>query len=534
LLQTYEDPHCMHCKKAWGPEFLAANFTLTFRTGPLRKWRRKVLVEREKAALPAMQTFVEYKKEYNRINCERLRMQTDAYGVKSAEEYKRIPVEEWPLRQRLTHYQRAYEIKTQTYTGVRTALEHERAATIPDERMIKTLKTKCITLKKEKDEVYELYKNTKEEVNKLEERIGTMQTLLWHYQALYEGRATRDPREKREFIMKCPDEGCRGFLSTAYRCGTCEKWTCPDCLVVLGATKECGHTCDKEAAESAKMIKAETHPCPKCGTRIFKVEGCDQMWCVIEGCNTAFSWNTGQIETSRVHNPHYYEWLRRNGGGQAPREAGDIPCGGLPNAWEVARKMNRAAVPFALSNEVHEIHRHIVEIAEDRLPRLYPLNAPANMNKDIDVRYLMKETSAEEWERQLEIQETKFRRKRDVGLILQTLVLSASELFRELAAHEVATPAGPIRFRELLREKIVPQMEALRQYVNDELKKLGARERIAVPQLLEKCEWMTPRILYRATKAVQAADAGEETEVEELPAAPAAPTVPAAPTLAPV
>jgi len=52
------------------------------------------------------------------------------------------------------------------------------------------------------------------------------------------------------------------------------------------------------------------------------VRNCDQMWCT--QCHTAFNWRTGRIE-SVVHNPHYFEWLRRNGNA-VPRNPGDIPC----------------------------------------------------------------------------------------------------------------------------------------------------------------------------------------------------------------
>jgi hypothetical protein len=41
------------------------------------------------------------------------------------------------------------------------------------------------------------------------------------------------------------------------------------------------------------------------------VKNCDQMWCTI--CKTAFSWKTGQIENGRVHNPHYWEFMRQVG-----------------------------------------------------------------------------------------------------------------------------------------------------------------------------------------------------------------------------
>jgi len=77
LLQTYEDPHCMDCKRGWTADFMMENFTLSFRTNTLRKHRRKILYEREKALLPSMQVFVEAKiqmtnliKEIHEINRE--------------------------------------------------------------------------------------------------------------------------------------------------------------------------------------------------------------------------------------------------------------------------------------------------------------------------------------------------------------------------------------------------------------------------------------------------------------------------------
>ena len=90
--------------------------------------------------------------------------------------------------------------------------------------------------------------------------------------------------------MPCPREECRGFLSTQYKCEICKFHTCPHCLEVIGESKE-GHECDPDTVATAEAIKAQSKPCPKCGTRISKISGCDQMWCI--SCHTAFSWRTG-------------------------------------------------------------------------------------------------------------------------------------------------------------------------------------------------------------------------------------------------
>ena len=50
------------------------------------------------------------------------------------------------------------------------------------------------------------------------------------------------------------------------------------------------------------------------------------MWCTI--CKTAFSWNTGKVINGQVHNPHYFEYLRRLGreDEEIANRFGENPC----------------------------------------------------------------------------------------------------------------------------------------------------------------------------------------------------------------
>ena len=121
---------------------------------------------------------------------------------------------------------------------------------------------------------------------------------------------------------KCPDSECKGFLNSVWKCGICEKWTCPNCNVIKGYSRDSTHECNEDDVATARLLKSDTKPCPKCNVLIHKIEGCDQMWCT--ACHTGFSWNRGTIET-QIHNPHYYEYMRRNGNIQ--RNVGDIVCG---------------------------------------------------------------------------------------------------------------------------------------------------------------------------------------------------------------
>ncbi len=128
----------------------------------------------------------------------------------------------------------------------------------------------------------------------------------------------RSDTSVKQYIRQCPAKECRGFLSSHWKCGLCEQVTCSQCNEI----KEAIHTCDPNSVETEKLLSKDSKPCPKCQSLIFKISGCDQIWCT--QCHTAFSWKTGNIETV-IHNPHYYEWQRNHGG--LDRTPGDIECG---------------------------------------------------------------------------------------------------------------------------------------------------------------------------------------------------------------
>ena len=145
-------------------------------------------------------------------------------------------------------------------------------------------------------------------------------------------------KEKKEFIMPCPNQDCRGFLSAQWKCELCQMHSCSKCFEIIGQNKNEPHECKEDNVKSAELIRKECRQCPgKCGANIFKTQGCDQMFCT--QCHVAFSWKTGEIERGAVHNPHWYQWQASLNNGTATRTPGDVLCGGLPNYYEIRNRI---------------------------------------------------------------------------------------------------------------------------------------------------------------------------------------------------
>ena len=274
--------------------------------------------------------------------------------------------------------------------------------------------------------------------------------------------AVDEEKTRKQFVQKCTAEDCRGFLSSAWKCGVCATWVCPDCLVPKGKEKDTPHTCNEDTKETVRLIKKETKPCPKCGMAITKVDGCDQMWCTV--CQTPFSWKTGQQVFGVVHNPHYYVWLRAQNGGEAPRVPGDIPCGGLVYFQTLSRTLAKSLHKVKYTRICEAIHRVATEIY-DMLPG-YPRPDQVPDNGDLGVQYAFKDIDETQWKSRLVGRETAREKGLELRGVLDLFVNVCSEALRRIA--EPATPAEEIG-------TLIGQIYELRTYVNQAFTVIGVR-----------------------------------------------------------
>lgn len=98
-----------------------------------------------------------------------------------------------------------------------------------------------------------------------------------------------------KFIVHCSKEGCTGFYGASWTCTACFSKGCDICH----EAKEENHTCNPDTVANLKVISSVSKPCPKCGVSIIKSGGCGYMFCM--SCKTAFSWNTGEIQTWSIN-----------------------------------------------------------------------------------------------------------------------------------------------------------------------------------------------------------------------------------------
>jgi len=252
------------------------------------------------------------------------------------------------------------------------------------------------------------------------------------------GEVLEEKKQAAQFIRKCPADGCEGFLSSAWKCGVCNIWACPHCFAAKGFDKNAEHTCNPDDVASAELIKKETKPCPACGTRIFKISGCDQMWCT--ACHIAFSWRTGMRVNGVIHNPHFYAF-QREGGAAVIQNPGAQICGGLPTYYQIRdrkralyhNKVFRKWIDNALSNmkgdewkrytypnqkllaglenNIQNIHRGANHFQYTILDRFRQHCQQAQDNKELRIKFICGEMTEQNMKTQLLKRDTQYNKR---------------------------------------------------------------------------------------------------------------------------
>jgi ribosomal protein S27AE len=421
----------MSCHKAWSRDTLVSNFTSKFVTKTYKERREALLNEREKALMPATQPYVELERLIRRKTQEIVQLKF----ASEKEERTLRKIQNTHLAVLAVEHGLANEGEA---FGVRARLE-------ADQRKI---------------------------IASFHIDITCAQTVQNHMISQMHGRSLEN--ERRAFVRACPHADCKGFLSTAWKCGLCENWTCPTCHEVKGPEKDAEHTCNPDNVATAELLARDTRNCPKCATGIFKINGCDQMWCT--QCHTAFSWRTGRIETHTVHNPHYFEYQRTHGT-PLPRQPGDIPCGGFPEWGQVNRLLPRPELNSsgyrshtASVAEIVNAYRSHPHAMFALIPR-YTEPDRQTENRDLRIKFMIGDITEDQFKKKIQQREKANQRKRAIQQVLEMYTTVVTDLFQAfLATKDVGV--------------LHTSLCGLRDHYNATLQRVQFTYKCAVPNLL--------------------------------------------------
>ena len=274
----------------------------------------------------------------------------------------------------------------------------------------------------------------------------------------------------QQFVHRCADSECNGFVSSAWKCATCDKYTCAHCRELKSCRDDDEHVCNPDTVASVALLKMDTKPCPNCKVLVHKTEGCDQMFCT--QCKRLWSWNTGKFET-HGHNPHYLQWMRGNGG--MPRDPNDVLCGREVDHGFI-RHLHQSIQSIAsdLSNEEKVELQQVVNMIST-IPHLRFDEAPrfqvdrVNMNLNARKAFVSNVMPLNRFKQAIRRSNLIALKNDDISQILQAVIQAATDIsFRLL--HDLN-----VRDRDRNRNKLpsissfATEFQNLIKYANNEL-----------------------------------------------------------------
>lgn len=412
------DVQCMQCKHIWDTEFIVNHVSRSFLTKNKKRVER-LLIDTERGKLPETQYALQYDRAMSDIvRPEVLRLGADIRRMESDLDTTHSEHDHFDLLFELRRSRRLFNRLNRHLEAWKYGLRMTYTRFIP-----------------------EALRGTQEE---------------------------EVQQKKPTHVFPC-SAGCVGYvMSHDHKCGTCSTEYCPKCFQL----KHSGTDCKEEEVQSAKLIRESSKPCPKCAVRIHKIEGCDQMWCT--QCRTAFSWNTGKIETHEVHNPHYYEWFRNNGNRQGPEE--ETPCDRRPARMHLLTHLGVllpvGSVLYDYFVERIRLNTHIrfIEI-EQHFSRT---NYEDRNNLDLRLRWLKKEITEKHFGTVL------YKRRKET-------IVNA----RRVGVLRLYVDASDDIFHRLLRETnevsgldtLKTELESLAEYVNKCFDSLRSAYKMKMPVL---------------------------------------------------
>lgn len=462
MASTSLEVECVNpeCKKEYTRDFIKENFTRVKDTREYLRHQAEILIQREKSLLPASQHYAE--------NIKHLRDNKDYYG-RMVREYDNTI---FRLKNDYAEAKKELQVEPNKNKAQVKKLTSTHRALIKD----LTVKLKKFRRKSTESKLTVVQMLQMALGNELERRLRhrTQEERDQGSDGGYDSASSFENDTKPVVVnQKCSAENCRGFLNNKWVCTMCNTLTCSKCREIIGShaeqTNEFGegtsskpvtkekHECDPNTVETVKMLKKDTKACPSCLIPIHKIDGCDQMYCV--SCYTAFSWNTGKIETGKIHNPHYYQ-IQRERGIAIPR-ANDcdqeiIPLDAM--FWPTITIFVRNAINIRAKMENQYLHTYNTE-----------------HTLQFRVKYLIGDLTEKQWFAHVEKYYKSLQKNRDIHQIL--------DMYIHIIGDYIRTYLDDVNLR-----KFQENTEVIRRYCNEHLGKIADYYKNVVPRINEHGE----------------------------------------------
>lgn len=395
FLSLVSEPQCMNCHRPWNYPFLFQNFTKVWIKNVYQPHRATLLMAHEKSLLGDAMSIIEWEQKAADLHAEWERCSPGSTKSALYAKYK--------LAQKKT---------------IHALLCRHRSQLVP------------------------------RHVNNVQELLAFLRP--------NDGRVVEKKPAGSKFQYNCFTPDCRGILNAQMTCLLCRVCFCKHCHCVLcqnipdqtePSELHAEHKCDPAVVETVKMIEKSSQQCPKCRALIHRSEGCDQMWCT--QCHTAFNYRTGKIIEGTIHNPHYFEHLRRQHQDQkqeqkqaphAPTLVPALPECGLPILSQVLTLDHLMYFPW---ERLYYDIQHTREVTLAIWNRKLTSVDFANSNVALRVMYIKKTLDEIKWKSILMLEERRMCAAQEIIEILHTWLDTMEHQIR-LLFHTPVTEHGQI------------------------------------------------------------------------------------------
>ncbi len=443
-------PFCMNCKHIFNLDFISMNTVPNFHNKKYRDHRAKFLLEHEKSLLPQTQGLVQKEKRIKECN-ERLKIVRNIISDLSKK-----------YNDATSHIDKTIEMKGAT----RYILSDRERQNVLDQN-------------------YHILQDIEIYVNE-KTRLTS--------EIFYIKNGGVNPNLKKivdtNVIGRCTAKHCSGFIDKKgigfVACGLCSTEFCDKCHKEISNQ----HKCLQEDIDTVKELKDNTKACPKCAALIFKIAGCNQMFCT--ACTTTFNWDTLEIVTRNFHNPHYIEWRRRHGNVPRQNTEGDedfaraIAEGREDQYQRLVLGRRDRCVPldtefFLHGNFIDEGDCPFPEKIRGKLYWEYKKlkehkykNEETCDNKDLRIAYLLNEIDDKHFLKMVKMREKRREKDSSIYLILQMYCDTMNDMFIK-----ASTASQNRRVLEIIVQEII----GLRKFVTDSLANVQQKFEGVVPTL---------------------------------------------------